>query len=68
MTTITTDEFKSNIDYYISHELQEEIAVTKNGETLFYITPKKVRLLCDFESMFGSLPREAYFDTDIDRE
>ena len=68
MKSITVDEFKCDIDYYISHKQQEEIAVTKNGEIIFYITPKRVKLLQDVESLFGCLPREAYTDADIDRE
>ena len=39
MNSITVDEFKCDIDYYISHKQQEEIAVTKNGEIIFATPP-----------------------------
>ena len=68
MLTITTTELKKNLDKYMILGQKEEIEVTNRGKTVFYITPKKVMLIKDLESMFGSLPREAYYDNDIDRE
>ena len=68
MLTITAKEFEENFDKYFTIGQEEEIEVTDQGKVLFYITPERVKLLREVESMFGCLPREAYYDTDIDRE
>ena len=68
MLTITAKEFEENFDKYFTIGQEEEIEVTDQGKVLFYITPERVKLLREAESMFGCLPREAYYDTDIDRE
>ena len=68
MISITAEEFEHNLDDYINQELKEEVEVTKDGKVLFYLTPKGVVLRRRVESMFGSLPRDAYYDDDIDRE
>lgn len=68
MTTITTEELKNNIDKYLLLAEKEEIEVVENDKTLFYFTPKRIKLINNIESLFGSLPREAYDDDDIDRE
>jgi hypothetical protein len=68
MERVSIDQFKKNIDKYLESDLEEEIEVFDKDRTLFYITPKRIKLLRDVESMFGSLPREAYYDEDIDRE
>jgi antitoxin (DNA-binding transcriptional repressor) of toxin-antitoxin stability system len=46
----------------------QEIEVTNRGKVVFYITPQKIKLMDQVEKMFGSLPREAYYDDDINRE
>ena len=66
--TITIKELKHNIDKYIELGQKEEIEVTHGGKVVFYITPQRVKLMQQLEKMFGSLPREAYYDKDIDRE
>ena len=68
MERVSIDEFKKNIDKYLESDLEEEIEVFDKDRTLFYITPKRIKLLRDVNAMFGSLPREAYDDKDIDRE
>ena len=68
MLVISKDEFQTNIDKYIVLGQEEEIQIMDQDKVLFYIEPKKVVMLRKVESMFGSLPREAYYDTDIDRE
>ena len=68
MRTITTTELEANIDKYIKLGQEEEIEVTHRGKTIFYITPQRLKLLQEWEALFGSLPREAYYDKDIDRE
>ena len=68
MCTITATELKENLGKYIKLGQEEEIEVTHRGKVVFYITPKRLKLLLEVENLFGSLPREAYFDDDIDRE
>ena len=68
MCTITATELKENLGKYMILGQKEEIEVTNRGKVVFYITPQRLKLLNDLESIFGSLPREAYFDDDIDRE
>ena len=68
MRTITTEDFKNNIDLFLSKEIEEEIKVTEGYKVVFYLTPKSIKLMRDIESLFGSLPREAYEDDDISRE
>ncbi len=68
MCTITATELKENLGKYIKLGQEEEIEVTHRGKVVFYITPQKYKLLKDVEELFGSLPREAYYDKDIDRE
>ena len=68
MKTIKLKELQDNIDSYIEMGIEEAIEVTDNDKVLFYITPKRIKLLSDVESLFGSLPKEAYYDKDIDRE
>ena len=68
MCTITATELKKNLGKYMIMGQSEEIEVTNRGKVVFYITPERVKLLSELESMFGCLPREAYYDDDIDRE
>lgn len=68
MLTITAKEFEENFDKYFTIGQEEEIEVTNRGKVVFYITPEKYKLLKEFDEMVGCLPREAYYDTDIDRE
>ena len=68
MERVSIDQFKKNIDKYLESDIEEEIEVFDKDRTLFYITPKRIKLLRDVNAMFGSLPREAYYDKDIDRE
>ncbi len=68
MLSITTAEFKNNFRKYALLGQKEEIEVTINGEVVFYITPKRVKTINQVEKMFGSLPKDAYCDNDINRE
>ena len=68
MKMISIKELQSNIDDYIVFGQEEELEIVDNGKVLFYITPERIRLMNKVESLFGSLPREAYNDDDIDRE
>ena len=68
MFTIDVKELEQNIDKYIKLGQIEEIEVTHRGKVVFYITPQRVKLMQEWEALFGSLPREAYYDDDIDRE
>lgn len=68
MCTITATELKKNLGKYMIMGQSEEIEVTNRGKVVFYITPERMKLIRDLESLFGSLPREAYYDDDIDRE
>ena len=68
MFTIDVKELEQNIDKYINLGQIEEIEVTRDGKTIFYITPQRLKLMQEWEPLFGSLPKEAYNDDDIDRE
>ena len=68
MCTITATELKENLGKYMILGQTEEIEVTNRGKVVFYITPQRLKLMQEWESLFGSLPREAYDDEDIDRE
>lgn len=68
MCTITATELKKNLGKYMLLGQKEEIEVTNRGKTVFYITPQKLKLIDRVERMFGSLPKEAYYDKYIDRE
>lgn len=68
MCTITATELKKNLGKYMIIGQTEEIEVTNRGKVVFYITPEKIKLMQRVEAMFGTLPREAYYDNDISRE
>ena len=68
MRTITATELKKNLGKYMILGQTEEIEVTNRGKVVFYITPERIKLMHRVESMFGTLPREAYDDDDISRE
>ena len=68
MCTITATELKENLGKYIKLGQLEEIEVTHRGKTVFFITPQRIKLIEEWEQMFGSLPQEAYLDDDIERE
>ena len=68
MHTITATELKENLGKYMILGQKEEIEVTNRGKVVFYITPQRLKLMEEWESLFGSLPREAYDDDDIERE
>lgn len=68
MCTITATELKKNLGKYMLLGQTEEIEVTNRGKVVFYITPQKIKLMDQVERLFGSLPKEAYYDDDISRE
>ncbi len=68
MCTITATEFKRNFGKYVVLGQKEKIQVTHRGKTIFTILPEKQRLLDELDDLFGSLPKEALYDKDIDRE
>ena len=68
MITIDIKELENSIDKYIELGQKEEIEITKNGDTIFYITPKRIELMRGWETFFGTLPDKAYSDEDISRE
>ena len=68
MIEITKEELQKNIDKYIELGQKELIKVTNNGDWIFTIVPKCVDLANRWEAIFGTLPREAFEDKDIDRE
>ena len=73
MKTIVIDinELKNNLDYYIEVGKKTIIEVTKDGKRIFTIVPERLRLLQEWESIFDSLPNEAYekfINKEISRE
>ena len=68
MCVITSTEFKRNFGKYVIIGQTERIQVTHRGKVIFTVVPEKEALLNDWESFFGSLPKEALIDDDISRE
>ena len=68
MIRITKKELETNIDKYIVIGCGETIEVTNKGKVIFTIVPEKEKMIEKVISLFGSVPREAYYDKDIDRE
>ena len=68
MCEITATELKRNFGKYMDLGQKEEIIVTHRGKPIFKIIPQKVDLAKRWEAVFGTLPRAAFGDDDIDRE
>lgn len=68
MKTITIIELKNHLDEYIKLGTEETIQVTQDGKSIFVIASEKERLLDEWDKMFGTLPKEALNDTEIERE
>ena len=68
MCTITATELKENLGKYLKLGENEVIKVTRRGKVILSIVPEKERLKEEVISLFGSVPREAFFDDDVDRE
>ena len=68
MCTITATEFKRNFGKYVTIGQREKLQVTHRGKIIFTIIPEKEKLLSDWEEFFGTLPKAAINDKDIDRE
>ena len=68
MCTITATELKENLGKYLKLGENEEIKVTRRGKIILSIVPEKERLKKEVISLFGLVPREAFYDDDIDRE
>ena len=68
MKNVTVEELENNLDEFIKIGQEEEIVVSKDGKHIFTIVPQKEILKRRWESLFGTLPPEAYDDDDIDRE
>ena len=68
MRTITATELKENLGKYLKLGENEVIKITRRGKVILSIVPEKERLKEGVISIFGSVPREAFFDDDIDRE
>ncbi len=68
MLTITVEELKTNLDKYLVLGQKETISITYKNKIIFAIVPQKTILLNKLENIFGSLPREAYKDDEINRE
>ena len=68
MYTVTATELKENFGKYMKLGQSEEICVTLRGKEIFTIVPKNKKLISEWESFFGTLPKEAYDDNEIERE
>ena len=68
MKNVTVEELENNLDEFIKIGQEEEIMVSKDGKHIFTIVPQKVDLAKRWEAIFGTLPRAAFGDDDIDRE
>ena len=68
MNRLSIEEFKNNIDDIVENGLKEEIIIYDGEEELFSLVPPSQRLIREWENYFGSLPKEAYDNNDIERE
>ena len=68
MCIVTSTELKRNFGKYVIKGQTEKIQVTHRGRIIFTIVPEKEKLLGEWETLFGTLPKEALLDDDIDRE
>ncbi len=68
MCTITATEFKENFGKYLKLGQEEEISVTHRGVPVITIVPANKKIISDLKALFGTLPKEARFDDDIERE
>lgn len=71
MKTVDVEEFKNKIDEYIKIARTEEIKITSKGKPIFTIVPNNSELIKRWESIIGTLPKEALeaFDNkEIDRK
>ena len=68
MCVVTATELKRNFGKYVTLGQTEKIQVTHRGKIIFTIVPEKEKLLNDWDSIFGILPKQALNDKDIDRE
>ncbi len=68
MCEITATEFKTNFGKYLELAQKEQIVVTVRGKPFVKISSFNDDLVNGWLDLFGSVPREAFFDKDIDRE
>ena len=68
MVTVSIEELKKHLDKYIELAKEEEIVVTNNGKNIFSLVPKKIMIREKWDSLSGSLPKEALLDQNINRE
>ncbi len=68
MREITATEFKSNLSKYMELAQTEQIIVTVRGKPYVKLSAFQDDLVKGWIDLFGSVPREAFFDNDIDRE
>ena len=67
MCTVTATEFKRQFGKYIEIGQKEEIQVTLRGKIIFTIVPERQKLMKELESLFDTLPEEAY-DAFVNKE
>ena len=68
MIKITVEEFQNRIDEFVQKGVPEKIQVTHNDKPIFTIVPETETILDDWDKIFGTLPKEAVTDKDIDKE
>ena len=68
MCTITATEFKTNLGKYLDLCQKEKIIITKRGKPFATLSSSNDTIAENLAKLFGTLPNEAYFDNDIDRE
>ena len=68
MCEITATEFKSNLGKYMEMAQTEQIVITVRGKPYVKLSSFTDDLVRGWIDLFGSVPRDAYFDKDIDRE
>lgn len=68
MKRLSIEEFKNNIDDIIENGLKEETIIYDGEKELFSIISPSHRLIREWENYFGSLPKEACDNNNIERE
>lgn len=68
MREISINEFKKNFDKYLELCQSEKIYIINRGKIVAVLYSGREEIANNMSKLFGTLPKEAYDDKDINRE
>ena len=68
MCEITATEFKTNLGKYLKKCQNEKIHITSHGKVIAVLSSGREEIANNMVKLFGTLPKDAYDDKDINRE